>query len=163
MEDGEVLYRQIIPGGDPIWYQHGRKPIVHRSAFLPHPTDTDGLSLIQARLRSQKWAAYRLEKPEKRYRLVSFYVDDLRRHATAAGFSEFNFEPTSDQLDERYGPPYAHCVATAINRTQYKADPAVRARIMEWANSVSKSIAEQDVSGPFEPPSEDDEYRPTPS
>ncbi len=42
----EMLYRQIGPGGDPIYFNPDRNPPIHQSRFIPTSADTDGLSLI---------------------------------------------------------------------------------------------------------------------
>jgi len=160
VDSQEVLYRQISPGGTPIYFDPGRAPLVHQAVFFPSHQDTDGLSLIRSRFRTEIWAAYRAEKPASRFRLAKLQAGDLQNVDTQVGFSNHDYRPTTDELDERFGEPWAHCVATHINRADYDQDPNAKKRIKEWALSVAQRIHRDSVSGPFPEPEDSVPYRP---
>ncbi len=69
------VYRQLILGGNPLWYDSSKAPPISSAAFLPSPEDTDGLSLIDTSSRSAVWAALRVEAPT-----TQRYVAELRWH-----------------------------------------------------------------------------------
>lgn len=156
----DVMYRQIGRGGNPIYYDAARNPPVHQSLFLPTGSDIDGLSLIQGKLRSQIWAAYRLEQPTTRFRLAALKVQSIQQNASSAGFGTLSFECSPDGLDNDQGEPWAHCVATEINRTAYDKDVDAKKKIKQWAMFVASGISQSDVLGPFAEPTDDDAYRP---
>ena len=158
----EILYRQVGPKGNPIYYDPLRNPPIHPSVFLPSKEDTDGLSLIRKLFRSQKWAAYRKECPEVRFRIASLEEVRVIELAFAIGFIAFNFKPTEDALDTEYGEPWAHCVLIEINRPEYDSNPESKKKIKEWALAVANYLTDENIFGPFERPTEQDAYRPNP-
>jgi hypothetical protein len=91
------------------------------------------------------------------------HVSALWQVAADVGIDSFSFEATPDALDEQHGEPWAHCVATEINRIAYDSNPAAKMRIKDWALAVANGITDQDVFGPYESPSGDDDYRPATS
>jgi hypothetical protein len=155
----EVLFRQIGPGGNPIYFDPARNPPVHQSRFLPTDQDTDGLSMIRGRFRSEVWAAYRPEQPEKRFRLAVLRTDAITRLASNLGFQSLTLNPSEDSLDRRFGEPLAHCVVAEINRTDYDGGVELKVMIKEWAMAVSRTLATGDVIGPFVEPTQEP-YRP---
>lgn len=163
VDPNETLYRQIGPGGNPIYFDPAQEPPVHSSAFLPSRSDKDGLSLIRSRLRTEVWSAYRAEKPDVRFRLAILRVSQLRQVATNTGMNGLTFERSPDGLDWIHGEPWAHCVALEINRNDYDAIPEVRRQIKQWALDVAKLLTTSNVVGPFDEPTSKDVYRPTPS
>ena len=156
----EVLYRQISPGGTPIYFDPNRDPVVHSAALLPSHQDTDGLSLLRSRFRTEIWAAYRAEKPDVRFRLACLPASELRLLDTKTEFPDPKYLPTEDGLDNRFGEPWAHCVATHINRTDYENDRNVKKRIKQWALALAKGIAPASIWGPFQEPDDSVPYRP---
>ena len=156
----ETLYRQIGVGGNPIYFDPSRQPPIHRSLFLPSPNDSDGLSLIRARFRAAAWAAFRVEHPEVRYRLAQLLAAELEHHGQNVGFSDFPIESTSDALDDKHGPPFAHCVAIRINRVDYDSNAEKKKLIKEWALRVSDCLTRTAIIGPFAMPVDGDAYRP---
>jgi hypothetical protein len=160
IDAAEVLFRQIGSGGNPIYFDPSRTPAIHQSRFLPTKQDIDGLSLIRSRFRTHIWAAYRPEKDSERFRLACLKVDTLRQKATQVGLSSLSFNATADSLDERFGAPWAHCVAAEINYTTYSGDSEAKKRIKEWAMKVAEMLTVDDVIGPFDKPTQSDPYRP---
>lgn len=160
VHETEVLYRQVGENRSPIYFDPNRAPPVHRTVFIPTRKDTDGLSLIRSRFRTDIWAAYRLEQPTKRFRLARLQALSLRQLANDLGFQSLVFLATADGLDDQHGEPWAHCVVTNINRTDYDSDSDVKKRIKEWALGVANLITNDHVIGPFREPTEEDEYRP---
>lgn len=160
VESDEVLYRQISPGGTPIYFDPNRTPRVHSAALIPSHQDADGLSLIRSRYRSVIWAAYRAEKPTVRFLLASLPFGELSHLDTKREFLNPKYLPTTDGLDERFGEPWAHCVATHINRTDYDNDRNLKVRIKEWALAVANGIATDAIFGPFDEPDDRVPYRP---
>jgi hypothetical protein len=162
----EVLVRQVKEGGgNPLFFDTSRapKPVLHRSLFMPQANDTDGLSLIRLRYRSEVWAAFRKETPDQRYRLARLLPSELMRCARIAGLETLNFTPTPDELDRERGEPWAHCVANEINIVAYKdaGDPHVKKRIFTWAEQVCRLVSTTDITGPYPPPDPGkDSYRP---
>lgn len=159
-DDDELLYRQIGPRGNPIYFDPNKPCPVHQSVFLPSRKDTDGLSLLRRRFRTEIWSAYRLEQPSVRFRLARLQCGRLRQVATERGIPTLNHIPAPDALDIDHGEPWAHCLVSEVNRTAYDADQEARKRIKEWALGISDSISNDDVIGPFEEPTEGDAYRP---
>lgn len=162
VEADETLYRQIGPGGNPIWFDPDRMPPVFHVAFIPSNDDHDGLSLIRARFRSRPWAAHRLKNPNTQYRLAQLVAQHLSNLAVEAGLTPLEFRPTEDELDAQYGEPWAHCVVVQINRRDYddKTKPQVKAAIKSWAQQVAGSLALGNIEGPFNPPTDADPHRP---
>jgi len=160
VEPEETLDRQIGPGGDPIWFDPDRQPPVYHAAFLPSAQDHDGLSLIRSRFRTEIWAAYRPEQPEQRFRLARLPVRQLVERARQAGFPDLHFNPSPDQLDREHGEPWAHCVASQINRVDYDGDKETKMRIKQWARNVAETLPIGGIEGPFDRPSGADPYRP---
>lgn len=74
--------------------------------------------------------------------------------------SSLSFNATADSLDERFGAPWAHCVAAEINYTTYSGDSEAKKRIKEWAMKVAEMLTVDDVIGPFDKPTQSDPYRP---
>ena len=160
VEPDEILFRQVAPhGGTPPLFQSGRQPPIHQNAFLPTRADADGLSLVRPRFRSVIWAAFRPEKQDVRYLLAPKSASVLRDLASSVQLP-IEFAPSADGLDEKHGEPFAHCVATSINRTEYDGSPEAKRKIKEWAAALAASLSEGDLRGPFPQPSEDDPYRP---
>ena len=160
VESDETLYRQIGPSGQPIYFDPKRHPPVHRSLFMPSRADTDGLSLIRSRFRTRVWAAYRVEKPLVRFRLAQLQTSRLRTLAEDVGFPKFHAESTPDELDQQYGPPWAHCVVKEINRRDYDNDWQSKRMIKEWAMAVAGEITSDFVLGPYPVPTSEDPLRP---
>lgn len=160
VEDDEVLLRQVGEGGNPIYFDPNRKPPVVHALFLPTTADTDGLSMIRKKWRTEVWAAYRKERPQMRFRLAPVEVKQLREYARQAKIASFKIGSTPDVLDEEFGPPYAHCVLVSINRTDYETDPAAKRKIKEWARLVANGLQPLHILGPYEAPSSSDPYRP---
>jgi hypothetical protein len=160
VEIEEVLYRQIGPGGTPIYFDPNRSPQLHQAAFLPSSQDLDGLSLIRSRFRDEIWAAYRAEKPAIQFRLAKVPVAVLRELDSEIGFEGGGYVASPDGLDERFGEPWAHCVATHINRATYDVNRDAKVRIKEWALAVANGIGADSVRGPFAQPDESVPYRP---
>jgi hypothetical protein len=156
----EVVYRQIGPGGSPLFFDQSRQCPIHQSLFLPHRGDTDGLSLIRAAHRSEVWSAYRLERPDVRYRLARFTAQVVVELANSVGIVPLNIEPNPDALDLEHGEPWAHCVLREINRTDYDSDRAAKLRIKEWALAMADQLGHSDVLGEFPPPTASVPYRP---
>ena len=160
IESNEVLYRQIGPGGNPIYFDPTRNPPVHHSRFLPTSNDTDGLSLIRSRFRSEIWSAYRLEQPAARFRLAALQALRIQQLASDLGFQTLSFTSTADGLDAKFGEPWAHCVVVEINRADYDTDSVVKKQIKEWAMGMANLVTNQDVVGPLHELTDDDPYRP---
>lgn len=160
MHEPEVLYRQVGTGGSPIFFDPDRSPPLFPAVFLPSRADVDGLSLIHSRFRSTVWSAFRVEQPEVRFRIVVLTREFLQEAATIAGIKDFDLRSTPDALDKRFGPPNAHCVASAINRRDYDQDREARKRIKSWTQRISNSLSAADVVGPFPIPESEDSYRP---
>ena len=117
VQPAETLYRQVGPGGNPIYYDPDHEPPLHDSLFIPNNADTDGLSLTRSRFRAQVWAAFRVEQPDTRFRLARTQASFLVEIAESVGLPSLNFDPSPDNLDHRFGEPWAHCVGREINRT----------------------------------------------
>lgn len=160
VEANEGFYRQIGPGGDPIYFDPARNPPVHQSRFLPTSSDTDGLSLVWRRFRTEVWSAYRIEQPTVRFRLAVLRQLRLEQLASELGFTAMSYDSTADALDVKFGEPWAHCVATSINRVDYDNDSEAKKRIKDWAMGVARIVTSRDVIGPFHEPTDDDPYRP---
>jgi hypothetical protein len=160
VEDTEILYRQVSPNANPIYFDPHRAPPIHRNLFLPAPNDNDGLSLIRSRFRTEIWSAYRPQQPDTRYRLACVKQSVLVEVACGKGFASLDFKPTPDVLDEQHGEPWAHCVIREINRTDYDNSIDRKKAIKEWALAVANGIASDAVIGPFQPPTPTDRYRP---
>jgi hypothetical protein len=162
----EVLVRQVKEGGgNPLFFDTTRapQPVLDRSLFIPQANDTDGLSLIRLRYRTEVWAAFRKETPDQRYRLARLLPSTLMQCARIAGVEWLNFTPSPDELDREHGEPWAHCVAKEINIVAYKdaGDPDAKKRIRTWAEQVSRLVAAADITGPYPPPNPvNDSYRP---
>jgi len=152
------VYRQCNPdGGDPPFYNP--KSGIHHSLFRPGNRDFDGLSFIRIELRTPIWAAYRIENPEIRFLLINLSCVDLSN--AAANLSSQSFVDTPDEMDNRFGEPWAHCVFAGANLNDYKSDPAKTNPIRVWAKKVAAQINQNQISGPFLSPSDQDSYRPT--
>lgn len=160
VDHAEVLYRQLGPGGNPIYFDPDRTPVVHQSLFLPALRDTDGLSLIRSRFRSDIWAAYRKEQSDIRFRLAVLQASQMEQLALGVGFVSFSYGLSADALDVEHGEPWAHCVATQINRGDYDTSSDAKRRIKEWAMQVSRLLTQQSVVGPFNEPTPQDPCRP---
>lgn len=158
-----MVYRQVGPGGNPIYFDPNRSPVLYQSLFLPGRDDQDGLSLIRARYRSDIWSAFRPQNPAVRYRLARLIAGDAESIAKTVGIDDLHFDPTPDLLDEQHGEPWAHCVLREINRAIYDTDADAKDRIKEWALMMAKHVAESDVAGPFVAPTAADAYRPNDS
>lgn len=156
----EILYRQIGPGGDPIYFDPSRTPAVHQSRFLPTSKDVDGLSLVRGRFRTEIWSAHRPEQPTVRFRLAELQANRLRQLAADLGFATMSYTSNADSLDVEFGEPWAHCVVVEINRIDYDNNSESKKRIKEWAMGVAKLVSIQDVIGPFHEPTSHDPYRP---
>lgn len=163
VDASEVLYRQIGPGGDPIYFDPARNPPVHQSRFLPTSKDSDGLSLVRSSFRTAVWAAHRREQPAVRFRLAELQAARLRELALELGFEVLTYGSTSDRLDDEFGEPWAHCVIVEINRVDYDNNSDSKRRIKDWAMGVVKLISDQNVIGPFQEPTDRDPYRPVTS
>lgn len=161
VDGAEILYRQVGPGGTPIYYDPNRAPCLWTTLFLPTRGDTDGLSLIRSMFRSAVWCAVRTARPDVRYCLAPLVANKVSALATGVGLPSLTFLPTPDDLDERYGEPYAHCVIQQINVNDYNSGKEAKKRFKEWAQQVASSIQCGDILGPFEYPTEDQPYRPT--
>lgn len=161
VEHSEIVYRQIGPGGNPIYFDPTRRPPIHRSLFIPNAEDTDGLSLIRSRFRAEIWCAHRMERPAIRFRLAVLTVAGLVTEGRASDISDLRFEATEDSLDAQNGEPWAHCIAVTINRTDYDRDEQVRKRIKEWAKRLQDSLTASEVLGPFSSPDSGHSYRPS--
>lgn len=161
VDTDEILYRQIGPGGNPIYFDPARTPVVHQVSFLPTPSDQDGLSLIRSKFRTEVWSSHRLEKPAVRFRLATLLANRLQQLALDLGFQAMSYVVSADSLDNKFGEPWAHCVVVEINRANYDSDLDARKRIKEWAVGVSRIITSNEVIGPFHEPRDDDPYRPT--
>jgi hypothetical protein len=160
VDENEMLFRQVKSGGDPPFFDSVRKPVVHRTVFLPSNDDADRLSFIRSRFRSPGWSAYRPEKPCVRFRLACLRIPDLLQVADDCGIQQLNYQTTPDGLDERHGEPWAHGVIAEINRTDYDSDQDAKKRMKEWALGVADRLAKTDVIGPFQEPRDCDQYRP---
>lgn len=156
----ETLLRQIHPGGNPIFFDPMQNPPIHHSVFRPTDRDTDGLSLIRQRFRTDIWAAYRLEQPAIRFRLARLSVAKLSELAEQLGLGSLSFPHSPDGLDNLHGQPWAHCVLSEINRNAYDSTFSAKVAIKEWMLAVAKSIAIEAVIGPFEEPNDTHPYRP---
>lgn len=150
----EDLYRQIPPNGNPPFYQSQASPKVHPVTFRPGSSDLDGLSMLRAACRSLQWSAYRVEQPDKRFRVAQLPVLLLSQLAHDVGFNAFDVQVTPDQLDHRFGEPFAHCVLVQINRPDYDRSPEVKKRIREWTEKVVQVLTDERIHGPFDPPDE---------
>lgn len=160
VDDAEVLYRQIKPGCNPLFYDPAKNPPVHPSLFRPTRADVDGLSMIRSLFRSDIWSAHRPNQPAVRYQLARLQAEALRRIATDKGFPVLGFTSNSDDFDVQHGEPWAHCVVNEINHNDYATLGPSKARIREWAERVAESLATHDVIGPFATPTSADSYRP---
>lgn len=160
VDANEILFRQIGPGGTPIYFDPTRTPVVHQSSFLPTSGDRDGLSLIRSRFRTDIWSAYRLEKPTVRFRLATLQANHLQRLALDLGFHKMSYVASADSLDSKFGEPWAHCVVMEINRVDCDKDLDAKKRIKEWAMGVANLITNQDVVGPFQEPCDNHPHRP---
>lgn len=160
IENSELLYRQMGPAGDPVYFDPARTPPVHHALFLPARSDSDGLSLIRSRLRTEIWSAFRVEQPTVRFRLACLQAQSLTQVAANCGIPVLTFLPTPDGLDNQHGEPLGHCVVKEINRAAYDSDQGAKKRIKEWARGISSLLANNDVIGPFAQPTESDPYRP---
>lgn len=160
-DDNAILYRQVGKGGDPIYFDPTRSPVVHQSLFLPSKNDSDGLSLIQSKYRSKIWAAHRPENSNGQFRLACLQCGNLRQMGLNAGFEKLTLVPCPDALDLVNGSPYAHCVIEEINRVKYDTDQAEKIKIKEWSLQVANSLSDYDILGPFQAPTDQDAYRPS--
>lgn len=160
VDENETLYRQVGPGGNPIYFDPERTPVVHQSRFLPTSQDADGLSLIRSRFRTEVWSAYRKEQPAVRFRLAVLHAHSLQQLASESGFETLSYGLNADGLDEDHGQPWAHCVVLQINRADYDGDADAKKRIKKWAMRVATLLTQQDVIGPFDEPTSQDPYRP---
>lgn len=160
VEPGEVVCRQAGPGGTPIYFDPNRSPPLHHTLFLPGPHDTDGLSVVRAQYRTDRWAACRVERPDVRYNLVRLKVADLQAAASQHGMEPFPATPTPDTLDLQFGEPWAHAVLSQINRTEYDGDAIRKKQIKSWAKAVADQVELHAIVGPFDPPDEETPYRP---
>lgn len=160
VDANETLYRQIGPGGNPIYVDPARTPVVHQSRFLPTTSDTDGLSFVRSRFRTEIWSAYRVEKPTVRFRLAVLQVNRLRQLALNLNYQPISYALCADALDDKFGEPLAHCVVVEINRGDYDKDSDAKKRIKEWAMGMANLVTIQDVKGPFQAPTDHDLYRP---
>jgi|GEM_PF-626927 len=156
----ELLYRQVGPGGNPLFFDESRASVLHQSLFTPTDNDSDGLSLIRSIYRSEVWAAHRIENPSAQFRLARSIADDLIRIATSVGFSALNFDISPDGLDNLHGEPFAHCTIREINRTDYNASHTQKKRIKEWAFAVVSRLTKSDISAHYSIPMTSDAYRP---
>lgn len=169
VDPAETLVRQIKEGsGQPLFFDDSRypQPVVHRSLFRPTLNDQDGLSLIRLRFRSEAWAAFRPTTPDQRYRLARLFPAKLIECGRASGLEWLHFEPSSDELDDEHGKPWAHCVVSEINALAYnnKSDPESKKRILTWAERVANQVSRDDVTGPYDRPVPGiDPYRPAPA
>ena len=161
VESCETLYRQIPPGGDPLFIDPSAYPCVHPSRFHPTKMDTDGLSLIRARFRSREWAAQREQQPEKQFKIVPVNARASEQIAAELELNDYSFLATADVLDDKHGEPWAHCVATDINNANFQKGTPTRPQIKEWAIAVAKQIKYEEIMGPFPRPTCDSTYRPT--
>ena len=166
VDNTETIVRQVKEGGgQPLFFDESRypKPVLDRCLFRPSPQDDDGLSTIRLQFRSEVWAAFRPQAPDQRFRLARLLPAKLIECGRAAGFEWLTLNPSPDDLDEQHGVPWAHCVVTEINARDYnnKSDPELKKRILTWAESVSKQVSREDVSGPYDHPVPGrDAYRP---
>ena len=161
VESDELLYRQVEPHrGSPIYYDPERRPPIHAQLFCPSSADVDGLSLLRARFRSEVWSGYRPEKDDARFCVVRLEYMEIINCALAAGFTDFPLAPSPDALDVRHGEPWAHCVASAVNRMEYDSSKDAKMKIRSWAKQLELLIVEEHVCGPFHKPTDADPYRP---
>lgn len=160
VEPDETLYRQLTPGGKPLYFDPTRNPPVLAAVFIPGTADIDGLSMIRARYRSPVWAAFRPNRPETRFSLATCAVSALRDIALRCGFTSWPCIPDPDELDGRFGEPWAHCVLGCVNRSDYESDHNTKKQIKQWAKWVAESLGPQNIARPFSPPTDDDPYRP---
>lgn len=159
-DEGEIAFRQIPPGGSPVFYCDGRVPPVHRSLFLPSARDHDGLSMCRNRFRAITWCAFRVEKSETRFQLARVTIGQLNRACHEVGIADARLQATPDELDRQHGEPWAHFVVGAINRLEYETSEIAKKAIKEWALQMAEWIGESEILGPFRIPNEDDSYRP---
>ena len=159
MNSPSKVYRQLILGGDPLWYDSSKSPPISHAAFLPSSEDTDGLSLIDTSLRSVVWAAHRVEAPKTQRRVAELDVSEIERIAT-----EFNLSHElicdQDELDKLFGEPIAHCLATYINRSDYDSKKEAKKKMKSWAKTVASKIANENISEVQPLPSIHHCYRP---
>lgn len=159
-EDNENVARQLPPGGSPKIVDFGNSTPVHSSIFIPTDRDVDGLSMIRLRFRSKEWASHRREKPNVAFMLAIKKLSDLSSIAISAGFESFDFSPSPDALDREYGEPWAHFVASQINRRDYDNKIGEKAKIKTWAKLVCQAISIQEIISPPNQPLSSFEYRP---
>lgn len=160
VDANEILYRQIGPGGNPIYFDPTRTPAIHQSRFLPTSRDADGLSLIRSRFRTEIWSAYRVEQPTVRFRLAILRSIRLQQLAEKLGIQAMTYAPSADSLDDKFGEPWAHCVIVEINRNEYDNNSDTKKLIKEWALGVANLVTKADVIGPFLEPTDLNPYRP---
>lgn len=156
----EVLYRQLGPGGDPLFYDPTRQPPIHSALFLPGKKDTDGLSLIRASYRTEIWSGTRIENPDIRYRLAKLTAEQLSKIAQNTSLGSVSYDITPDAIDERFGEPFAHCSVPEVNRTAYDANRSAKRGIKEWAVAIANALTEDELIGPFQAPTDQDNPHP---
>jgi len=139
------VYRQLISGGNPLWFDSSKTPPVSHAAFLPSSEDTDGLSLIDMSLRSEVWAAHRVESPKTQRRVAVLDVSEIERIATDFKLTH-KLICDRDELDKLFGEPIAHCLATYINRSDYDSKNEAKIKIKSWARTVASKIAKENIS-----------------
>ncbi|MFM8582837.1 MAG: hypothetical protein ACKOFW_15210 [Planctomycetaceae bacterium] len=153
----EVLYRQVGPGGNPVFYEPGREPPLDYTLFLPSRADLDGLSLIRQAHRAPVWAAFRPEQPAVRFRLAIVSLTLLQAIDAETGLTAARYQATPDTLDAERGEPWGHAIAAHINRPAYERDKSL---LKSWARRVTCLIRHSSISGPFALPTVHDAYRP---
>lgn len=122
MNGPSKVYRQLITGGQPLWYDTTKTPPVSSAAFIPSSQDTDGLSLIDCSSRSKVWAAHRVEAPTTTTYVAELEVSDIEKIATEAKLvHELSCDP--DRLDTLFGLPISHwiCWSVQANRGRCSA------------------------------------------
>jgi len=155
----EMLYRQI-PHGHEYFFNSEANPCVHPSSFHPSPKDDDGLSLIRSKFRGDEWAAHRAETPLKEFKIARINAGKALECGLAVNLADFSFLSSPDSLDEHFGAPWAHCLATKINKPDFQKGTKTRELIKQWAWQIAESIEIADVLGPYPKPPGEINYRP---
>ena len=156
----EVIFRQIGPGGTPIYFDPNRSPPLH---FAPLParvkrfgrTVADSISFSHGNLVGiSRGSSGRSLSPCTRCCRESRRNSPRQRHRSVEVSTQVPM-----RLDVQNGSPWAHCVAREINRTQYDADNVAKRRMKEWALAMADHIQPAEIIGPFQRPTQADPYR----
>jgi|GEM_PF-3789523 len=147
IEPDELLYRQLKPRVNTQWIDGGGDPPVPPAFFKPSQADTDGLSLLRASVRHHRWAAFRVEQPDVRFRLAVVSAEVLKGLGC-------RIEQSDDALDRQHAT-HAHICVPELSHAAFakgQGNRDRRSRALQLREDICTKGVRFAALGPFDDP-----------